>query len=79
MHCYTHLFPDQPKARNYKTKERAIVIFIKEQFTDIEIVTDKRIQDGCSRRRPDVFIDLGYQIIIVEINENQHTDYDCSC
>ena len=24
-------------------------------------------------------MDLGYQIVIVEIDENQHTDYDCSC
>ena len=23
--------------------------------------------------------DLGYQVIIVEIDENQHTNYDCSC
>ena len=23
--------------------------------------------------------DLGYQIIIVEIDENQHDNYDCSC
>ena len=24
-------------------------------------------------------LDLGYQVIIVEIDENQHIDYDCSC
>jgi len=24
-------------------------------------------------------LDLGYQIIIIEIDENQHIDYDCSC
>jgi len=35
--------------------------------------------DGCSRRRPDLLLDLGYQVIIVEIDENQHIDYDCSC
>jgi hypothetical protein len=78
-YCFMHLFPDKPMARNYKTKETAVVQYVKEQFPDIEITTDKRIQDGCSRRRPDIFIDLGYQIIIVEIDENQHTDYDCSC
>jgi hypothetical protein len=77
--CFMHLFPDKPMARNYKTKEIAVVQFVKEQFPDIEITTDKRIQGGCSRRRPDIFIDLGYQIIIVEIDENQHTDYNCSC
>jgi formaldehyde-activating enzyme involved in methanogenesis len=79
MYCFMHLFPDKPLSRNYKTKEQAVVQFVKEQFPDIEIITDKRIQDGCSRRRPDIFIDLGYQIIIVEVDENQHIDYDCSC
>jgi hypothetical protein len=24
-------------------------------------------------------LDLGYQIIIVEVDENQHINYDCSC
>jgi hypothetical protein len=24
-------------------------------------------------------LDLGYQVIIIEIDENQHIDYDCSC
>jgi hypothetical protein len=37
------------------------------------------IQDGCSRKRPDLLLDLGYQVIVVEIDENQHESYDCSC
>ena len=24
-------------------------------------------------------LDLGYQVIIIEVDENQHIDYDCSC
>jgi len=79
MHCFVHLFPDKPNARNYKTKERSVVEFIQSQFQDKTIVSDKRIQDGCSRRRPDILIDLGYQVIMVEVDENQHADYDCSC
>jgi hypothetical protein len=23
--------------------------------------------------------DLGYQVLIIEVDENQHIDYDCSC
>ena len=46
---------------------------------DYEFQTDKKIVDGCSKRRPDLLLDLGYQIIIIEIDENKHTDYDCSC
>jgi hypothetical protein len=79
LFCYMNLFPDKPVSRNYKTKEFAVVEFIKLRFSDLNWVTDKRIQDGCSKRRPDLLLDLGYQIIIVEIDENQHTDYDCSC
>ena len=78
-YCYMHIFPDKPVSRNYKTKEKTVVDYIKIQFLDIDIITDKKIKDGCSRRRPDVFIDLGYQVIIVEIDENKHNDYDCSC
>jgi hypothetical protein len=78
-YCYMHMFPDKPVSKNYKTKEKTVVDYIKIQFPDIDIVTDKKIKDGCSRRRPDIFIDLGYQVIIVEIDENQHNVYDCSC
>jgi hypothetical protein len=74
------MFPDKPVSRNYKTKEKTVVDYIKTQFQDIDIATDKKIKDGCSRRRPDIFIDLGYQVIIIEIDENQHNNnYDCSC
>ena len=30
-------------------------------------------------KRPDLFLDFGYQVLIVEIDENQHQNYDCSC
>jgi len=79
LFCYINLFPDKPVSRNYKTKEYSVVEFVKTKFQNLSWVTDKRIQDGCSKRRPDLLLDLGYQIIIVEIDENQHTDYDCSC
>ena len=26
-----------------------------------------------------MLLDLGYQVIIIEVDENQHTEYDCSC
>jgi hypothetical protein len=78
-YCFMHLFPDKPMARNYKTKETSVVHYIKEHFKELDIIADKKIEGGCSRRRPDLFIDLGFQIIIIEIDENQHIDYDCSC
>ena len=79
LYCYINLFPDKPVSRNYKTKEYAVVEYIKINFPDLDWIADKRVSDGCSRRRPDLLLDLGYQILIVEIDENQHTGYDCSC
>jgi hypothetical protein len=79
LFCFIHTFPDKPISRNYKTKEFSVVQFIKNKFSDLIWITDKKIKYGCSNRRPDILLDLGYQIIIVEIDENQHTDYDCSC
>jgi hypothetical protein len=79
LYCYMHLFPNKPVYRNYKTKEYAVVEYIKTKFPGLNWIADKIINGGCSKRRPDLLLDLGYQIIIVEIDENQHIDYDCSC
>ena len=79
LYCYMNLFPDKPVSRNYKTKEYAVVEYVKIKFPDLNWIADKIINGGCSRRRPDLLLDLGDQIIIVEIDENQHIDYDCSC
>ena len=77
--CFTNLFPEKPVVRNYKSKEKSVAEYILNEFPNMTWISDKRVQDGCSRRRPDLVLDLGYQIIIIEIDENQHTDYDCSC
>jgi hypothetical protein len=77
--CFIHLFPDEPNVRNYKTKEKDVIDRITQTFTSFTWVADKKVQDGCSRRRPDLLLDMGSHIIIVEIDENKHTDYDCSC
>jgi len=69
----------KPEIRNYKTKEKDVVDRITQTFTSFTWVADKKVQDGCSRRRPDLLLDMGSHIIIVEVDENKHTDYDCSC
>ena len=35
------------------------------------------MEDDCSKRRSDLLLDLGYRIIIIEVDENNYTDYDC--
>ena len=79
FYCYVNMFPDKPTSRNYKTKEYSVVDFVKTTYHDLSWKSDKKVENGCSRRRPDLLLDLGYQIIIVEIDERQHIDYDCSC
>jgi hypothetical protein len=79
LRCFIHLFPDQPVCRNYKTKETAVAQYITTNFPNFTWNLDKKIEDGCSKKRPDLICDLGYQVIIVEVDENQHTDYNCSC
>jgi hypothetical protein len=73
------MFPDKPVSRNYKTKEYAVVEFIKSHFPQFTWVEDKIISGGCSKKRPDLLCDFGNQIIIIEIDENQHDTYGSSC
>jgi hypothetical protein len=77
--CFIHLFPEEPITRNYKTKERSVTDFIKDTFPDLSWIQDKRVLDGCSARRPDLLCDLGYQVIMIEVDENQHEKYDDIC
>ena len=77
--CCIQTCPDVEIVRNYKTKEKCVVDSITSQFTDFDWKADKKIQDGCSKRRPDLLLDLGSHIIIVEVDENKHSGYDCSC
>ena len=79
LYCYMNLFPDKPVSRNYKTKEYAVVEHIKTQFPEYNWIADKIINGGCSKRRPDLLLDMGVQVIIIEVDENQHMGYDCSC
>ena len=79
LFCYINLFPDKPVSRNYKTKEYAVVEFVKTKFPTLNWIADKIVSGGCSKRRPDLLLDLLYQIVIIEIDENQHEEYDCSC
>ena len=58
LFCYVNLFPDKPVTRNYKTKEYTVVEFVKSIFANFDWKTDKKIDGGCSKRRPDLLLDL---------------------
>ena len=75
--CHFYLNPDDPRIRNYKTKEHAFMLPLKELYPDI--LLDKRIDGGCSKRRPDGLLDISTHSIVIEIDENQHISYDNEC
>ena len=77
--CCIHLCPDIKISRNFKTKENDVVNRVKNEFPGFSWVCDKRVVDGCSKRRPDLLLDMGTHIIIIEVDENKHDTYDCSC
>jgi hypothetical protein len=52
---------------------------VMEKYPNKTWIWDKRVQDGCSKRRPDLLVDLGSHILIIEIDEQAHSDYNCSC
>lgn len=79
VRCYIGLFPNEPRTRNYKTKELKVCEFIKEQFSNLTISFDKIVKDGCTKRRPDIYIDMGSHSIIIEVDENQHDTYENIC
>jgi hypothetical protein len=77
--CFINLYPNEPIVRHYRTKERHINDFIKENFLQQKVLYDKQIVGGCSKKRPDIFIECLTHSIIVEIDENQHDIYDTTC
>jgi len=79
LRCFINTYPDNQIVRNFKTKERAVADFVRSVYPDFTIAFDQRVADGCSRRRPDILMDLGEYVIITEIDENQHEAYDCMC
>ena len=81
MPCFVNnpLNADKLPSRNHKTKETEVVNYIRKTYHAFDFVADKRVKDGCSSRRPDVLLDLGSHIIIIEVDENKHSNYECSC
>ena len=79
LRCFIHLFPNEKISKNYKTKEKTVIDLVKIKYPAFTYIEDRQIQDGCSKRRPDLLIDMGTPVIIVEIDENKHDRYECEC
>lgn len=77
LRCFMNIFPNEPVSRNYKIKEKQVFDFVNLHFERYIESYDKQISGGCSNKRPDIFMDLFTHSIIIEIDENQHSDYSC--
>ncbi len=79
--CFVFTYPDHILSCHYKTKELTFTKLLQQDLSEqgIPCVLDSKISGGCSRRRPDVFIDLLSHVLIIEIDENQHLSYNESC
>jgi hypothetical protein len=77
VRCYAHLFPDQPITRQFRIKERVVYDAVVARFPDRPWVLNRTIDGGCSRRRPDICLDVGTFLLVVEIDEEQHKGYAC--
>lgn len=76
--CYCVLHPEIDIPRQYKIKENYVRDYLKEEFKEqITMIFDKKVADGCSNRRPDVLVDFGQYVLIVECDENEHRGYSC--
>ena len=79
VRCFVHLFPEEKVATCFKTKESSVVQFIKDTYYDKDWIFDKKIAGGCSRFRPDIFLDCLTHSLIIEVDENQHESYEAIC
>ncbi len=73
--CFYFTFPEHVKTKNHKTRENAFMQPLKELYPDM--ILDKKINGGCSNRRPDGLIDLYTHCLVIEIDEGQHINYSC--
>jgi len=76
LQCYIQNFPDAIIVKNYKTKEKSVTDFVKQQFSMYIWRCDKKVTNGFSKHRPDMLGDFNEYIIIIEIDEHKHQSYD---
>ena len=76
--CYCVLNPDVKIPRQFKLKEHYVMDALKAHYKDtLTMAFDKIIEGGCSKKRPDLFIDFGSHCLIIEVDENRHVNYAC--
>ena len=76
IRCFYHFYPNDKIPRRFKMRQHYFNEKLIEEFGDI-FEYDKQIKCGCSKRRPDWFIDCYKYSIIIELDEDQHKYTSC--
>lgn len=79
LRCFMYTYPDRPVSKRYKTKECCVVEFVQRSFPELTWIHDRVVAGGESKRRPDLYVDLSDRVVVVEVDENMHREYECSC
>ena len=79
FNCYCVKFPDADIPRAFKLKEHYLRDELIDEYKEIDVnlIFDKKVDNGCSSKRPDVRIERYTHTIIIECDENQHRNYEC--
>ncbi len=85
--CAKVFIPDNANIRNFMTKELNVRKFIEDNFNPsiFNWSFNKIIENGKFKRRPDFLLKLTSEsdkinrYIIIEVDENQHNNYECNC
>ena len=75
--CFYYYYPNDEIPRRYKLKQHYFNEKLIEEFGVNFFQYDKKIKCGCSKRRPDWFIDCYKYSIIIELDEDQHKYTSC--
>ena len=61
--------------RHVKKKEEDSANLLEHEFPHLDFTRDKTTDTMCSKARPDFVYDFGAFVLIVEVDENQHSSY----
>ncbi len=79
--CAVRAYPheDFPRKRQFRVKERVVVDAIKARFPAYDWSHDRRVPDGCSGLRPDLLLQMGSHVLILEVDEHAHRSTAPQC
>lgn len=69
--CFAFTYPENVIIKNFLIKERFIVNYLRDNHPEYTWKYNKFL-NSCVKYRPDLLLDLGTHVVIIEIDEHQH-------